>query len=59
MTHEEIDKMTTSEWLSYRGDKLAAFYGKGGKLIPNCECPQCDMVNDYVCFDCEIEQTGE
>lgn len=55
----DIDKMTTGEWLSYRADKLTAFYQTGGKLAPNCECPQCDAANDYVCFDCEIEQVGE
>jgi len=55
----DIDKMTTGEWLSYRADKLTDFYQTGGKLVPNCECPQCDAANDYVCFDCEIEQVGE
>ena len=59
MTYDEIDQMTTGEWLSYRADKLNAFYEKGGKLFPNYECKQCDTKNDYVCFDCENEQIGE
>ena len=59
MSYKEIDQMTTGQWLSYRADKLSAFYKTGGKLVPNCECKQCNVDNDYVCFDCEIEQIGE
>lgn len=55
----DIDKMTTDEWLSYRRDKLQAFYESGKDLVPNPECRQCDFINDYVCFDCELNQTGE
>lgn len=59
MTYDEIDRMTTGQWLSYRADKLEAFYESGGELVPNPDCKQCDTINDYVCFDCEIEQIGE
>ena len=59
MTYEEIDQMTTGEWLSYRADKLQAFYESGKELIPNPKCKTCDIHNDYVCFDCEVEQIGE
>jgi len=59
MTYDQIDQMTGDEWLSYRADKLHAFHESGKELIPNPECKQCDVVNDYVCFDCEVKQTGE
>jgi hypothetical protein len=59
MTCDQIDQMTTGEWLSYRADKLHEFYESGKKLIPDPECKTCDVINDYVCFDCEINQIGE
>ena len=59
MTYDQIDQMTSGEWLSYRADKLQSFYESGKELVPNPECKTCDVHNDYVCFDCEIEQIGE
>jgi hypothetical protein len=59
MTYDQIDQMTCDEWLSYRADKLQAFYESGKDLIPDPKCKQCDVVNDYVCFDCEVGQIGE
>ena len=59
MTYDQIENMSSNEWLSYRRDKLQAFYESGKDLVPNAECKQCDAVNDYVCFDCEVNQIGE
>jgi hypothetical protein len=55
----DIEKMTSSEWLAYRRDKLDDFYAKGGELKPDHECKTCDVHNDYACFDHELIQTGE
>jgi len=52
----DIDKMTTTKWLNYREDLLDAHLAKGLPLIPNAECNHCDVVNDYLCFDCECLQ---
>jgi hypothetical protein len=59
MTYDQIENMSSGEWLSYRADKLTAFYELGKELIPDPECKQCDVFNDYVCFDCEVNQIGE
>jgi len=48
--------MTTTKWLNYREDLLDAHLAKGLPLIPNPECKHCDVVNDYLCFDCECLQ---
>jgi hypothetical protein len=55
----DIDKMTTNEWIEYRRDKLDAYYAAGKELKPSPECKYCDAHNDYVCFACELDQTGE
>ena len=55
----DIDKMTTDEWIEYRSDLLIAFYASGKELKPNPKCQMCDVPNDYVCFACELDQTGE
>jgi len=52
----DIDNMTTTKWLNYREDLLDAHLAKGLPLIPNPECKHCDVVNDYLCFDCECFQ---
>jgi len=52
----DIDKMTSDEWLAYRDDLIDSHYARGFKLTPNPDCNTCDVVNDYVCFDCECSQ---
>ena len=52
----DIDNMTTTKWLNYREDLLDAHLAKGLPLIPNPICKHCDVVNDYLCFDCECLQ---
>lgn len=52
----DIDKMTSSEWISYRHDLIDQYYDAGNELIPNPECKQCDVPNDYICFECECQQ---
>ena len=55
-TYQDIDKMTSDQWLNYRDDLIDDFYAKGHRLTPNPECKTCDTINDYVCFDCECNQ---
>jgi len=28
-------------------------------LEANPDCPVCDVINDYICFNCELHQVGE
>ena len=55
----DIDKMTSDEWLAYRDDLIDSHYARGHKLIPNLKCKTCDVVNDYICFDCECNQLDQ
>jgi hypothetical protein len=55
----DIEAMTDAEWIEYRRDLLDAFYATGKELKPNSNCSMCDTHNDYVCFACELDQTGE
>ena len=34
----DIEKMTASEWLAHRQNKLDAFYEAGNELKPNPDC---------------------
>lgn len=52
----DIEGMTSNEWLNYRDDLLDEFYRRGYVLQPNPECKTCDSINEYVCFDCELQQ---
>lgn len=52
----DIDKMTTNEWLAYRDKKIETFLANGGELKPNAECKTCDIDNNYICFACECCQ---
>ena len=54
-----IEKMTSSEWIAYREEKLHDYFASGKELVPNPKCKQCDTHNDYVCFYCELHQIGE
>jgi hypothetical protein len=58
-SYDEIDAMSSNEWLAYRRDLLETFNQRGGILRPTVGCSQCDTVNDYVCFDCECKQVRE
>ena len=55
----DIEKMTSYEWINYRQDLIDAHLAKGLPLEPNPECSVCDVVNDYICFDCELHQIGK
>lgn len=53
---DNIEFMTTNEWLAYRQQKLDEFYLRGNELKPSIGCKTCDTENDYVCFNCELIQ---
>ena len=55
----DIDKMTDAEWIEHRRDLLDAHIASGKEFKPNPSCTTCDVINDYVCFACEIDQIGE
>lgn len=59
MNYQDIENMTSNEWLAYRRDKIDAFYEAGHELKPTEGCSQCDVDNDYVCFECECIQLEE
>ena len=52
----DIDKMTSNEWINYRLDLIDAHLAKGLPLEPNPDCSVCDVINDYICFECECHQ---
>jgi len=52
----DIDKMTSNEWINYRYDLIDAHLAKGLPLEANPDCPVCDVINDYICFECECHQ---
>jgi len=51
-----IDKMTNNQWINYRLDLIDQHLAKGLPLKPDPECKQCDVINDYICFNCECNQ---
>lgn len=55
---DNIEFMTSNEWLAYRQQKLDEFYFRGNELKPRIGCSTCDIINDYVCFECELLQIG-
>jgi hypothetical protein len=55
----DIEKMTHDEWIAHRRAKVDALYASGKSLVPDPDCSFCDAHNDYVCFYCELNQTGE
>jgi len=55
----DIDKMTSNQWINYRYDLIDEHLAKGLPLEPNPECSQCDVINDYLCFNCECHQLEE
>ncbi len=55
----DIDEMTSDEWISFHRDRVCAFYSKGFEFKPEPECSTCDVHNDYICFEHELEQLKE
>ena len=55
----DIDSMNTSEWLNYRDELLEDFYKRGFVLNPNISCKQCNIEDEYTCFECEVYQIEE
>jgi len=53
----DIEKMSNDDFINYRENLLNDYLNKGYKLIPNINCPMCDI--DYTCFQCEIYQIEE
>ena len=49
-------ELTSAEWLAHRRDLVDAYYASGNELKPDPDCKVCDVHNDYVCFDCELNQ---
>ena len=45
-----------SEYLPWTAYLVEIFYLLGNKLKPQKDCSSCDIHNDYICFDCDMEQ---
>jgi hypothetical protein len=56
---EEEDEDDTDTWLAKHRDRVDAFYAKGLDFKPDPGCSMCDVHNDYICFQHEIEQLRE
>jgi hypothetical protein len=44
----------TNEGVTLRGNEIELSF-----LKPNPECAMCDVVDDYVCFFCEVDQVQD
>ena len=44
------------EYLPWTAYLVEIFYLLGNKLKPQKDCGGCDIYNDYICFECEMEQ---
>jgi len=55
----DIEKMTNDEWIEYRENLLSEYLKSGYVLIPNEDCPMCEVEENYTCFECEIHQLNE
>jgi len=53
---EELDSNT---WLSIHRDRIEKFYAKGLDFKPLHDCAACDVDNDYICFEHELQQLRE
>jgi hypothetical protein len=56
---QDIDAMSSNEWLNYRDDLLDEFYKRGYVLKPTIGCGNCDPAEDYTCFSCECSQINQ
>jgi hypothetical protein len=45
-----------SEYLPWTAYLVEIFFLLGNKLKPQKDCSSCDIHNDYICFDCEMDQ---
>lgn len=54
-----MPEMTSDEWLSAHRDRVDRFYEKGLDFKPDPECSMCDIHNDYICFEHELDQLRE
>lgn len=57
--YDDIDSMSSNEWLNYREELLETFYMAGYTLKPTIGCNNCDISEDYTCFHCECEQINQ
>ena len=44
------------EYLPWTAYLVEIFYLLGNKLKPKKNCSSCDIYNNYICFDCEMNQ---
>jgi hypothetical protein len=56
---QDIDAMSSNQWLNYRDELLDEFYRRGYVLKPTIGCGNCDPAEDYACFSCECEQINQ
>ena len=56
---QDIDAMSTNEWLHYREWIVDEFYRRGHVLKPTIGCSNCDPDEDYTCFACECNQINK
>lgn len=56
---QDIDTMSSNEWLNYRDELLDEFYRRGYVLKPTIGCGNCDSAEEYACFSCECEQINQ
>tara|TARA_R100000773_G_C4119329_1_gene55579 strand:- start:62 stop:376 length:315 start_codon:yes stop_codon:yes gene_type:complete len=47
------------EYLPHTAYLVEIFNLLGNKLKPKNNCSSCDIFNDYICFDCEINQIND
>jgi hypothetical protein len=46
-------------WLAHHRDRVDTFYAKGLDFHPVRGCSACDIHNDYICFEHELQQLKE
>jgi len=55
----ENDDLEGDAWLSAHRDRVDQFYAKGLDFRLVADCSTCDIHNDYICFEHELEQLRE
>jgi len=56
---QDIDSMSSNEWLNYRDELLNEFYRRGYVFKTTIGCSNCDQSEEYTCFACECEQINK
>lgn len=56
---QDINAMSSNDWLNYREWLVNEFYRRGNVLQPTIGCSNCDPADDYTCFACECEQINK